>query len=72
MSREEYLAECKQHARIYLDKGDVSEGITSMLSDLSKREETKLPDDSPLNMMGLLLIMNNDLDGAYRFIEGFN
>jgi hypothetical protein len=37
MTRDEHLAECKRRAREYLDMGDVKNGVTSMLSDLSER-----------------------------------
>ena len=70
MTREEHLQWCKERARAYLDRGDVVEAITSMLSDLGKHEETR---DSIVAMapLGLLYAKNQDFDGARRFIEGF-
>ena len=72
MTRQEHMNWCKQRALKYLDAGDVQEAVTSMLSDLSKHPETKLPDGSPLNMLGMMTIMEHDRAGARRFIEGFN
>lgn len=39
-SRSEHLAWCKQRAIEYLDNGNPSDAIRSMLSDLSKHPET--------------------------------
>ena len=41
MTRQEHLDACKKRALAYLDAGNVREGFTSMLSDLSKHNETK-------------------------------
>ena len=68
-SREEYVEGCKQRAREYLDRGDIKEGITSMLSDMSKREDTK-PNGSLL-LYGMRLIMTEDSRLARRFVESF-
>lgn len=70
-TREEHLEFCKQRARAYLDRGDVSQGITSMLSDLSKHDETELI-GANMAGIGILYSVNHDLAGAKRFVEGFN
>ncbi len=72
MTRQEHLEWCKKRAREYLDQGDVVEGITSMLSDMNKHEETRLDGGSALSSLGMLYVINNDIAGARRFIEGFN
>ncbi len=72
MTRAEHLAWCKKRAMEYVDRGNILDGVTSMLSDLNKHPETKLPDDSPLRMLGLMAAMNNNLNEAKRFIVGFN
>ena len=69
-TREEHIAECKKRALAYLDTGDVINAVTSMLSDLSKHDETKHTGTS-LAGLGMLYAMNHDHDGARRFIEGF-
>ena len=71
MPREEHLEWCKQRAREYLDRGDIANGISSMLSDLNNHPETK-QDNTTMSALGLLYAMNKDLRGARRFIEGFN
>jgi hypothetical protein len=70
MTNDEHLAWCKKRALEYLDRGDVTNAIASMLSDLSKHEETKAIGKS-LGPMGLVHAMNRDIAGARRFIEGF-
>jgi len=45
------MAWCKERANEYLAHGDVSNGVTSMLSDLDKHPETRLPEGSPLAML---------------------
>ena len=72
MNRTEHLEWCKKRAMEYLDQGDVSQGIASMLSDINKHEETQLGDGSPLASLGMIYVMNNDVPGARHFIEGFN
>lgn len=72
MTREEHMAWCKQRAHEYLDKGDIQNGVTSMLSDLGKHPETKLPEGSPLPMLGMMAMMSGDPREAARFVDGFN
>lgn len=72
MTREEHLEWCKKRAREYLDRGDVKNGVTSMLSDLTKHEETQFGGGGMLMVLGMQTIMSGDLQAARRFIEGFN
>lgn len=69
-TREEHLQWAKQHALEYLDRGDITNAIASMGSDLMKHDELKQISMSMCSI-GLFYIMNNDLDGARRWIEGF-
>jgi hypothetical protein len=69
-TREEHLAWCKEQALEYLDRGYVVSAITSMLSDLDKHPETKL--NPTIKTLGLMYARDNDIDGARRFIMGFN
>ena len=71
MTRQEHLEWCKERAREYLDQGDIVNAIASMLSDLSRHDETRGIGEK-LGQLGLLYAMNHDLPGARRFIEGFN
>ena len=70
MTREEHLAFCKERANEYLDRGDIQNGITSMLSDLDKHDETRSAGKS-MGMIGILYAMNHDMEGAKRFVNGF-
>ena len=72
MTRSEHLEWCKRRAREYLDRRDVKNAVASMLSDLSKHPETALPPGNVLTTLGMMTVMQNDLDGARRFVEGFN
>jgi outer membrane protein assembly factor BamD (BamD/ComL family) len=71
MTRQEHLDWCKKRAHEYLAKGDISNAITSMLSDLNKHPETELK-TSTLALLGMIAIQNNDRAEARRFIDGFN
>ncbi len=42
-TREEHLAWCKQRALEYIDRGQINEGLTSMMSDMSKHPRTGKP-----------------------------
>ena len=71
MTRQEHLQWCKDRALEYLDKGDLVNAIASILSDLSKHDETRGIGEK-LGQLGMLYVMNHDNAGARRFIEGFN
>lgn len=70
MNRSDHLQWCKDRANEYLDRGNVSEGVASMISDMGKHEETDL--NSTLVMLGMMTVASNDLAGAKRFVDGFN
>ena len=71
-TRAEHLQWCKDRANEYLDKGDINNGVTSMLSDLGKHPETQLKGGDPLSMLGMMAIMQVDLNQAKKFVNGFN
>lgn len=71
-TRAEHLAWCKQRALEYADRGDMTNAIASMGSDLNKHPETEGHSGMELMMM---MAMAGQLDrpGELRkFIEGFN
>jgi hypothetical protein len=72
MTREEHLQWCKDRALEYLNRGDVVNAVTSMMSDLDKHDETRLPNGHPLRALGIMAAMRRDGLDARRFIEGFN
>jgi hypothetical protein len=71
MTREQHLEESKLRALAYLDKGDVTNAIASMLSDLARHPETAHAGES-LQVYGLWVAMRQDAYDAVRFIEGFH
>jgi len=72
ITREDHINWCKKRANEYLDRGDIHNGVTSMLSDLSKHPATILPEGSPLNMLGMMAAMSGSISEARRFVNGFN
>ena len=71
-TREEHVDWCKKRALEYVDRGDLANALSSMISDLSKHKETA---DHPAIMVGMQLSMSGMLDTTARmrkFIEGFN
>ena len=67
-SRAEHIRFCKQRAQVYLDMGDPSQAVASMMSDLNSHEETKILAD---NLAPLSLLAGMDINEARRFINGF-
>lgn len=72
MTRQEHLDWCKQRANEYLERGDIVNAVTSMLSGMDKHEETKLGAGNVLSMLGMQAVMSGDHHAAKRFIDGFN
>jgi hypothetical protein len=69
-TREEHLQGCKRRALEYLDAGDVQNAIASMMSDLSKHDETRKLNPF-IQQMGLAVALSGDPVQARRWIEGF-
>jgi hypothetical protein len=72
MTREEHLDWCKQRAREYVDRGDLSNAYASMASDLGKHPETE---GHQAIQLGMMLMMGGHLSSAAemrKFIDGFN
>ena len=55
MTREEHLVWCKKRALEYIDRGQVNEGLTSMMSDMAKHPETHAPAIDQMTL-GLMMI----------------
>ena len=73
MTREEHLQWCKDRAMDYVKRGDLLNGVTSMMSDMDKHPDTKL--GQTLSGLGLLAAMDatkGDKASVERFILGFN
>lgn len=75
MTREKHLAWCKQRALEYIDRGDLINGVTSMISDMNKHDETRISPTGALGMLGILALQQatqGDSEGVKRFVKGFN
>ena len=70
MNRQEHLDWCKTRALECLDRGDLREAVTSMMSDMDKHDETRL--SGVLAALALFELTNGTLESVRRFIEGFN
>jgi hypothetical protein len=71
-TREEHLAWCKQRALEYIDRGQVNEGLTSMMSDMRKHPETASTTLDALTMQLMMIGALSSPAAARRHIEGFN
>lgn len=70
MTRDEHLRWCKQRALEYLDRGELQDAVSSMLSDLNKHPDTRGIGEK-LAPLAMLYLTNGDATGVRRFIEGF-
>ncbi len=69
--RDTHLAWAKARALEYLDRGDLQQAFTSMLSDLNKHEELRAVGEK-MGDIGFLYLMHNDAAQMRYWIEGFN
>ena len=72
MSRQEHLEWCKKRACEYIDRGDTTNALASMMSDLKKHPELQ---DHPAIQIGVRLMLGGHLSHpteARKFIDGFN
>lgn len=72
MNRAEHLAWAKERALEYADNGDAPNALGSLISDLTKHEDTA---GHPGIALGGSLMMNGHLNSPQQvreFIEGFN
>lgn len=70
-TRAEHLEWCKERAREYLDRGELSDAVASMLSDMGKHPETSGSAER-LAPIGMFELMTGDPGRVRSFIEGFN
>jgi hypothetical protein len=71
-NRQQYLTECKRHACVYLDKGDLKQAVASMASEITRHGWT--PGSwgyAALVSEGLRYALQNDAEGVRRWIDGF-
>lgn len=73
MNRSEHLRWCKNRAMEYVNRGEYAEGVTSMLSDLSKHPETRAASEGVLAHLGMMELMKGPTrESIQRYVEGFN
>ena len=72
MTRSEHLQRCKDRAIEYINNGDIQQGITSMMSDLTKHPETENHAGIGLAMGFLMIGKPSTISEAEKFINGFN
>ena len=72
MDRTEHLDWAKERALAYLDAGETTNAIASMLSDMTKHDE--LANHAGIELTGMLLLGGLIFrpDDVRRHIEGFN
>ena len=71
MTRDEHLSWCKKRALEYIDQGDPLNGLTSMMSDLRKHEETKEHPGIPVCVQLMMFGASEDVNSARQLINGF-
>ncbi len=72
-TREEHLKWCKQRAMQYVERGDYSSAVTSMLSDLGKHQDTEASASGVLAQLGMMELMRGPTrERITRYIDGFN
>jgi hypothetical protein len=72
VTRAEHLAWCKERAMQYVDAGDVTQALASLMSDLRKHPGTE---NHMAIELGMMLAMGGHLDTAQQmreWIEGCN
>jgi len=72
MTRAEHMQWCKDRAMKYISRGDIQQGVTSMMSDLMKHPETENHVGIGLAMGFMMIGKLNSQTEAEKFINGFN
>lgn len=72
MTREKHLAWCKKRALEYIERGQINEGLTSMMSDMSKHPETACPALDTLTVRLMVIGALSSPDEARKHINGYN
>jgi hypothetical protein len=69
MNRQEHLEWCKQRALEYVERGELTNAVASMCSDLGKHKETKC---EPFLAFAGMAEVERGRDAVKHWIEGFN
>ena len=68
--RQDHLAWCKKRALEYMDSGDLTSAVGSMMSDMSKHPETISAAKNMIQIAAFEMI-KGDSHSVRKFIEGF-
>ena len=68
--RWDHVAWCKARALQYLDAGDLNGALTSMGSDMAKREDCRI--NPHFYAAGMMAVAAGDAAAVRRWVEGFN
>ena len=71
-TRDEHIEWCKERALEYVDRGELSNAMASMGSDLEKHPETE---KHPGIQMGIMMLVGGMLSSDHemrKFIDGFH
>jgi hypothetical protein len=71
-TREEHMKWCKQRALEYVKRGDFSQAVASMGSDLEKHPETKNHAGIQLGFLALISGQLKTAEDCRKFIHGFH
>jgi hypothetical protein len=71
-TRDEHVAWCKKRALEYVDRGDLTQAMASMVSDLNKHPDTQGHSGCDLGMMMMFTGHLKTTQEMRKFIEGFN
>jgi hypothetical protein len=71
VTRAEHLEWCKRRAKAYIEEGQLSDAVTSMVSDLQKHPETE---NHPGSQIGMMMMLSGQFtkESITKFIDGFN
>lgn len=69
-SRKDHVANCKVRALEYLERGDLQNAVTCMLSDMEKHPQCSV--NPHLALLGMMEVSKNNASAVRRWIEGFN
>lgn len=73
MTRAEHLQWCKDRAMEYVRAGDYQQAVASMLSDLSKHDETAASSQGVYAQIGIMELMRGPTRASIeKYIQGSN
>lgn len=70
MDRETLLTQAKQRALAYVDKGDLTQALASMLSDMDGLPGITREGNDLQGAVAMTYAIDQDYDGMRRWIEG--